>query len=704
MINLVMALHCHQPVGNFDHIFQLAHDRCYKPVIDLLAAHPKVRVGVHFSGPLLEWLDNRRPETLDLLAELVRRNQVEPMSGGFFEPLLATIPQEDARGQILMMNDFLEKRLGRRPTGFWLTERIWDPALPSTLAGTDMEYTVVDDTHFYYAGLSMDELFGPYITEREGRTLKLLATPMVMRYKIPFWKVEEAIDQLRIWEAEGKQVAVYGDDGEKFGLWPKTYEWVIQNGWLDNFFSAVEENSDWLRATPPGEYVAATPPWGRLYIPQASYEEMTEWALPPEKTRTLEDMIARLKEENRWEGWRPFVRGGIWDNFLVKYEESNRMHKKMVYFSRLATARARRISGSRETLQQAREFIWRAQCNCAYWHGVFGGLYMGHLRRAIHENLLKAQSLLIEDGPGASGIYQTDYDMDGADEILMHTSISLGVDPAQGGGLFEIAHLPKALNLSDTLTRRPEAYHDKLSQAVVVTPETEDQIASIHDVIKAKEPDLDRFLKYDSYTRISLLDHFYAAEMKPQDLADNQAADIGDFADGVYHVVKKSAQTGTAEAVLSRTGRVGQTSLGVTKSIRLESAPVMNVDYEFEALEGPAVSALYGCEFNLSLFSDEDQNRYLLAPEHGRRREVYEIGGEYQVTRFDLMNLVDGLKISFQFTRPTMVFFFPLMTVSMSEDGFEKTYQGTSLQFLQPVDIQPRGKETFQLRMELVEV
>ena len=111
---------------------------------------------------------------------------------------------------------------------------------------------------------------------------------------------------------------------------------------------------------------------------------MTEWALPPEQGETLEDIIASLKNDGRWEAWRPFVRGGVWDNFLVKYDESNRMHKKMLFISE-------RVDNEPE----AREALWRGQCNCAYWHGLFGGLYMGHLRRAIHENLIRAHARLV---------------------------------------------------------------------------------------------------------------------------------------------------------------------------------------------------------------------------------------------------------------------------------------------------------------------
>ena len=203
MLHLIMVIHCHQPVGNFDHVFEMAHEKCYRPLLELLEAHPIIKLGLHFSGPLMEWLEQQRPASLDLFSRLVKRGQVEPLSGGFFEPLLTSIPARDARGQVLMMNDYLESRFGCKPTGFWLTERVWDPGLPLTLSGTGMAYTVVDDTHFYYAGLKPHEIYGRYVTEKEGKTLSLLATPMIMRYLIPFKPVEEVMGHLRGLEEAG---------------------------------------------------------------------------------------------------------------------------------------------------------------------------------------------------------------------------------------------------------------------------------------------------------------------------------------------------------------------------------------------------------------------------------------------------------------------------------------------------------------------
>ena len=686
-----MVLHGHQPVGNFDHVFQMACDKCYRPVLDLLNAHPGVKTGLHISGPLFEWIERNQPDCMDTLGVMVERGQVELLSGGFFEPLLAAIPPRDARGQIFLMNNYLTERFGTRPEGFWLTERVWDSCLPALLKDTGLSYTVVDDTHFYYAGLKQDDIYGPYLTEKEGNTLRLLATPMVMRYMIPFRLVEDVISHLKAQNDMGRRVAVYGDDVEKFGLWPGTHEWVLEKGWLETFFSSLESNAEWLRTALPKEYASSTPPIGRIYLPQASYEEMTEWALPSDRSYSLQKIIESLKNEGRWEEWRPFVRGGIWDNFLVKYEESNRMHKKMFFLSEKAADN-----------EEARSYIWRGQCNCAYWHGVFGGLYLGHLRRAVHENLVNAQSSIMAGSGKNIALFTDDIDKDGFDEVLIwDRSTGIGISPGKGGGIFELCHFPTSLNLSDILTRRREAYHydlGKIKPDNVSREKKKNGIPSIHNISQSGE-DLMKLLVYDRYDRISLLDHFLGENATIQGYSVNDYPEEGDFVQGEYSVEQENITQDSALIRLSRKGMVGQTKLHVNKSINVKNGQGVTIDYFFENKSPQTVSTRYGCEFNLNLYSDLDPNRYYVCRESGAVRDVSDTGCEDNLTGFELVNKADNLAVIFEFSRPLSSWFYPLMTVSKSEEGFEYTYQGTSLLFNFPMNLMPGITEHFNMKI-----
>ena len=81
---------------------------------------------LHFSGCLLEWLEANAPDVTDRICALVERGQVELMTGGFYEPILAALPRRDQVGQIRMLTDHLAHNYGATQTGLWLTERVWE--------------------------------------------------------------------------------------------------------------------------------------------------------------------------------------------------------------------------------------------------------------------------------------------------------------------------------------------------------------------------------------------------------------------------------------------------------------------------------------------------------------------------------------------------------------------------------------------------
>ncbi|MFQ6058739.1 MAG: alpha-amylase/4-alpha-glucanotransferase domain-containing protein, partial [Anaerolineae bacterium] len=395
-IYLGLAIHSHQPVGNFDFVFAEAYQKAYEPLIAALERHPSIRMALHFSGCLRDWIVEHHPDYFPRIAALVARGQVEIMTGGYYEPILVAIPDVDKLGQIEKLTQAVRDDFGYEPTGLWLAERVWEPHLAKPLSEAGIEYTIVDDTHFKYVGLEDKDLFGYYVTEEQGAPLKIFGTSKWLRYSIPWKSVEEVMEYLRR-EAENvgaglspcPKIAVMGDDGEKFGLWPGTYThcWAPEDGgpgWMEEFFTALEENSDWVTTIPPGEYARRFPALGRIYLPTASYDEMTEWALPADDSHDIVHLKERLKQEGRDDALR-FVKGGFWRNFLAKYPEVNNLHKKMLWVSekvhRALTPSPLRSSPPLPTLRlrsgQALgegegllDHLWAGQCNCPYWHGV----------------------------------------------------------------------------------------------------------------------------------------------------------------------------------------------------------------------------------------------------------------------------------------------------------------------------------------------
>jgi alpha-amylase/alpha-mannosidase (GH57 family) len=489
-LRFVFGIHQHQPVGNFGYVFEEHTRDVYRPLLDALVDREFFPIVMHVSGPLLEWLESSHSSYLDLIGELVAAGKVELLLSGYYEPVLVALPRDDRIEQIHWMRDALKSRFGVTATGLWLTERVWEPELAADLADAGVRYLLVDDRHFLVTGFERDKLHVPWRTESDGKTVDVLAIDERLRYLIPFRPPEEIAEYVHDLRAEGHRLAVFADDGEKFGGWPGTRDWVYGKGWLRDFLKVMERlaSSGEIVMSTCAEALEAVRPGGLAYLPTASYREMEAWSLPAAAANRLTALETELGAERLAASDGVFVRGAHWRNFFVKYSESNRAHKKMMALSALCRRRG--------DPPVARRAIGHAQCNDAMWHGVFGGLYLPHLREAIWLNLARAEGeLRAAERLTAETL---DLDADGSDEVWVHSSrFSAVVSPSRGGAVVEYTIFEDGINYADVLTRRWEAYHDAaLAEAARAAKEVSHKagsgshgdsggVASIHDLERA---------------------------------------------------------------------------------------------------------------------------------------------------------------------------------------------------------------------------
>ena len=474
-IRFVFGLHLHQPVGNFDHVFEQHVRDVYRPLVERLERRSFLPAVLHVSGPLLEWLETHDPAYLDLLGRLAGSGQLELLVAGFYEPVLASLPRQDRIEQIVWMREAIRHRFGVEAEGLWLTERVWEPELAADLAQAGVRYALVDDRHFLVSGFAPDQLHAPLWTESDGRPLALFPIDERLRYLIPFRPPEETADYLRSLRQAGHRLAVLGDDGEKFGGWPGTREWVYERGWLDRFMDTIHgliANGEVVLST-LRDALEQVPSGGLAYLPTASYREMEGWSLPPDAALRLAHLERDLGEDRMAGPDGALVRGAHWRNFLVKYPESNRMHKKMQALSSLSRRRG--------DTPEVRRAIGRAQCNDAYWHGVFGGLYLPHLREAVWANLAAAERQLRAGAAVAAEVI--DFDGDGHAEVWVHSDrFSAVVSPRRGAAIEEYTRFAEGINYADVLTRRREAYHDAALEPAPPPEHDSAGAPSIHDL------------------------------------------------------------------------------------------------------------------------------------------------------------------------------------------------------------------------------
>jgi hypothetical protein len=687
---LALGLHNHQPVGNFDSVFDEAHNNAYMPFLKLFERFENLKLSLHQSGILWNWQEKRYPEYFDLVQRLLYEDRLELLTGGFYEPILPSIPDRDKIGQIEMLSRYIEGRFGSDATGLWLTERVWEPHLPKILKIAGIDYIPIDDTHFLYSGFELNELNGIYLTEEEGYTIKLLPIQKKLRYLIPFGKVEKVIDELkRQAEKNPEGLAIYADDGEKFGVWPKTHQHCYKDGWLEDFFKALEKNSDWLDVCTLGE-AAQTKPTGRAYLPSASYAEMLHWSLPQRAYVEFEDFVKWLESTDKIEQYGRFVRGGHWRGFLAKYEEANLMHKKMLSVSDQLVEYCEKEGANFDTIEKAKKHLYAGQCNCPYWHGVFGGLYLSHIRSAIYENLIKAENKLT---PKLDTVHKSvyDYDCDGLDEIVVRTNkFTTMIKPSPGGMMMELDNREAAMNVTDTLARRKEGYHRKLADARVDGEAKTDKTESIHDLILTKEEGLTEFLANDWHLKRCFIDHFFPTDVDLKKFATGSFGDDGDFVlESWQYLPGKETQS----VHLRREGHLWRQD-GI-KSLILDKvfyfAPdsdVITVNYSLTSPEEDIPGVRFAVENNFNFLAGHSDDRYILFD--GQRKENSYLDATNSQIDCLAVHLRDDWRktaVGLNTDRTAEIWQVPIFTISLSEGGFEKVYQGTSIINLFNVDL-----------------
>lgn len=718
-LRLALVIHNHQPIGNFDGVFEQAWNDSYRPFLDLLAEFPSLALTLHNSGSLLEWLVAHKPEYLDQVRSLIERGQIEIIGGPFYEPILASIPRRDRIGQIQQYSKYLEQHFGQTVRGMWVPERVWEQSFASDIVDAGIEYTVLDDSHFRSAGHAPEELTSYFLTEDEGRVLKIFPVSEPLRYAIPFQDVHRSIEILRgLYEANPNSVAVFGDDGEKFGTWPETYKTCYEEGWLRRFFELLQENAEWLKVSTLGECVDNTLPAGRTYLSDSSYREMTEWVLPAERQKIL--LGTRKKKEQDdpdWPQLAPFVRGGFWRNFRNKYPETNEMYSRMLGISnRLAQLEQRDTDREfADQLSEARTELYRGQCNCSYWHGAFGGLYLPHLRHAVYHHLIAADSILERVDRRLSGIVpesvrddrwvsaeSDDFNFDARKELrLAGDRLVAYLAPAKGGHLYELDVRSIRHNLLATLNRRPEIYHEAIIQAA--NPDGEQSglnAASIQGEIKCKQEGLDQKIAYDNWPRKALVDHFIHPGLSLEDFRAGKGH-VSDFQSGVYQT-RLTTSRERVEACMARRGHLADYTIQVSKTVSLDvsSSGTIEVRYELSEMP-PGLPVHFAVEINLAGLPAGADDRYYYG---GDGQRLGRLETEQSLDHAERIGLVDewlGIDVGLDLSTPGGIWTFPIETVSQSEGGFEMVHQSCCVVPHWEFEVPEDGKWTVELKLSV---
>jgi len=702
-INFPIVFHAHQPEGNYLWVYEDVYEKSYKPLIDNLFEFAEIKFTLHFSGNLLEWFLNHKPEFIKKIKIMAKRGQIEIIGGGYYEPIYAVIPNRDKIAQIKLLSNLIEKEFGLEVKGAWLSERVWEPNYPSFLSKVGLKYAIVDDNHFRSTGITEKETFYSYITEDEGKTLRIFPINEELRYLAPWKPTYTSIEYLKkVADEKGDKCVLFMSDAEKMGVWGTTHQICYIQGheegdegkpFIPAFFEQIIKNK-WIKSITLSEYMDTYPARSLIYLPTASYDKMEEWVLPTKERKIFEKIRKDLKEDPDKRDEYLFLKGGFWRHYLVKYPESNNMHKKMLYV-REKLIQIEKLVGKLESVKsrgeaqtkitEAWKEIYKSQCNDSYWHGLFGGVYLQFLRFSVYSHLINAEKIIDNLNAGFHSnknkfisITTLDFNKDSRMDVIIESDLlNVYINPSDGGTIFELDYKPKSYNLLNTLTRWPEAYHD-------------------NEDIDEEE------IMVDRYKRNMLRLRFFQKETSFKMLETDQYKEYGSFVDGVFNVIRNEKDRTSAVVELEKIGNVTVPTsnkaypCSIFKKIKVEDSQIaITIRCKFDKILGKEDSLK---EILNSLYLGIDLPFYFNGEPSKFQWETNQINSldndlnqllkpfEFTGHNFKAYDASYKLNLEYSFTNQSKpntnsikIYKFPIIAYTFTDEGYKKIYQGINL-------------------------
>lgn len=709
--HLIIVIHNHMSIDQDNSVFEQAADRCYTPFLETLEQHPGIRLGLHYSGILFEWMEKHRSDLLDKLSALCGRGQIELLGGGFYEPILSALPKPDAVGQIEMLNDYIERRFGIRPQGVWLAEQVWEPEMIELLAGSQFRYTLLDDSQLIRAGLTPSNLDGYYVTDKGLQPLAVFPMDRKLRRFIPQNSVTEVIEKLSELAASKPQSIVWGDNGHKLGLWPESYEKIFEAKWLEDFFKTLEQ-SDRFECSSPLAYLNRFSPTGKIYIPSCCNEEMLRSCMPTEFFQRIESIEQKLKLADFDEDTMTLLGNGNWQSCLSKYPEAEHLYKKMLLVSSKIADAANEANVRSDYLDQARSALYRSQSHDAYWPGPEGGLQLPLLRDAVYKLLIQAETLLDaitqSDENDWISYDERDFDSDLSEEVIVENAwLNVIIDPAKGGVITEIDYKPAALNPTNVLTRKIECWHrfkEKSSRPPEQDIFTKPDNDSSYPELKFQEKAV-----ADLQPRRCLMDRFPASGTSLEEFQQSSYHEEGDFLQSRYHIEMTSIDENDNcdfKIMMSRIGNITREHdtipLIIEKQIKISADKAyILATYQLRNPEANPADLIFCPELNLSLHS-EDNNRCIFELDRGLALgpSLQAPGKTEEAACLTLADLNQHFRIWLQWDPPTSVWRYPVESISRTSMGIRSIFQGVAIIPKWEVTIPPKQSITVKIAME----
>jgi hypothetical protein len=258
--------------------------------------------------------------------------------------------------------------------------------------------------------------------------------------------------------------------------------------------------------------------------------------------------------------------------------------------------------------------------------------------------------------------------LDGYDEVYLRTkNFNAEFVSRDGGQMSTLEWKKPVFNLMNTLSRRPEGYHQLFFSEQVEHKEekTADGVPTIHDKKTEVPEEMKKHLGYDWHNRNSFVDHFVYS-FEPHEFISGTFHELGDFVNQPMDVemTKNGCKFTRKGGLFYHNGIIPAV---LTKSYRFDKNSI-SCKMEFR---GDA-SGTYVQEHNIHMasFSDVTFNGQLL------RRDGDVMSLTFQNRELTMTDPYTGCKLNWKWEREMSIFIYVVNTVSLAVDTMELTAQG----------------------------
>ncbi|GHU39702.1 glycosyl hydrolase [Spirochaetia bacterium] len=403
-ISLILGFHFHIPDGYADDEYEQLYSGTIKPFLSTLFKFPKIPVILHFSGSLLYWIERHHGEFFMLLIDMLKRKQIEILTGGFYEPMMPLLPLKDRTGQIEMLTTYLRKQFGKRSLGCWIPAGSWEQINISTLSKYNINWTFLDEQHFTDVKLNTH---APCISEDRGKLLTIFPISRKMQTEIESAAAVTAINSIKN--------NCTKNDNHVLTVFPR----MFNNGTSENnileFLDLLTKNEEEIEVVLPSKIVKNQPPLQKAYFSGNSVK-----------------------------------------NFLVKYPEANNIYSKMGFVHSLVD----QAHGDKIRKRRAQEELWKAQsydlfCDEAHYlqntqMPLPIGIHRSNIRAAAYQAIIEAERITRETKSFLPAITTFDFNFDGINEYVYQGNPVNCLIKRTGANIFELDYIPKPWNYLNT--------------------------------------------------------------------------------------------------------------------------------------------------------------------------------------------------------------------------------------------------------------